>query len=94
MQMMVLPSSARRRKSSIISFSVPRSRPLVTSSRNITSGSESSSTAIDTRFFWPPDRSRMTVFFRSPSPTVSSTRSMFSLISFAETSADSRSRLA
>ena len=91
MQTTVMPSSASVRNSCIICRSVPWSKPLVTSSRNSTAGRLSSSMAIDTRFFCPPDRLRISVPRRSARPTVFSTRSVFCSTSSAVVSAGSRS---
>jgi hypothetical protein len=51
------------------------SRPVVGSSRKISSGSLTSASAIDSRCRWPPERSLLRAVARSPSPRSSISRS-------------------
>lgn len=54
--MMVRPSAANLLRSLMQYSAETLSRPLVGSSRKNTGGLFISSSAIDSRFFWPPDR--------------------------------------
>ncbi len=77
MSMIVRPWSAKRRNSRIMLYSVPGSRPLVGSSRKKSRGLVRSSTPIETRLSWPPERfviGRSLRSVRSRSPRTSVTR--------------------
>uniref|UniRef100_A0A182LTP1 Uncharacterized protein n=1 Tax=Anopheles culicifacies TaxID=139723 RepID=A0A182LTP1_9DIPT len=70
-QTIVRPPRANDFSSAISCEQVELSRPLVGSSKNITGGLLTSSSAIDRRFRWPPERLSVSVLAASSRPSVS-----------------------